>query len=81
MTSRGFGEKEFERVAKYIDEAIKICKDTQAALPKEANKLKDFKAKVTSGEVARINELRKEIAEWSCTFPLPVEGWRLEAGI
>ncbi|KAM0667664.1 hypothetical protein ACQRIT_003189 [Beauveria bassiana] len=81
MTSRGFGEKEFQRVAKYIDEAIKICKDTQAALPKEANKLKDFKAKVTSGEVDRINELRKEIAAWCCTFPLPVEGWRLEAGI
>lgn len=81
MTSRGFGEKEFERVAKYIDEAIKICKETQAALPKEANKLKDFKAKVNSGEVERITELRKEIAAWSCTFPLPVEGWRLEAGI
>lgn len=81
MTSRGFGEKEFERVAKYIDEAIKICKDTQAALPKEANKLKDFKAKVFGGEVTRINELQKEIAQWSCTFPLPVEGWRFEAGV
>ncbi|KAJ2966887.1 hypothetical protein NQ176_g9934 [Zarea fungicola] len=81
MTSRGFGEKEFERVAKYIDESIKICKEVQASLPKEANKLKDFKAKVTSGEIERINELRKEIAAWSCTFPLPVEGWRLEAGI
>ncbi|GAB1317549.1 Serine hydroxymethyltransferase, cytosolic [Madurella fahalii] len=81
MTSRGFGEADFERVARYIDESIKICKDVQAALPKEANKLKDFKFKVASGEVARINELKKEISKWSETFPLPVEGWRMDAGI
>ncbi|CAG7556643.1 uncharacterized protein FIESC28_03033 [Fusarium coffeatum] len=81
MTSRGFGEKEFERVAKYIDEAIKICKEEQAALPKEANKLKDFKARVASGEVQKINDYRKEIASWCNAFPLPVEGWRLDASI
>ncbi|KAK4166565.1 putative serine hydroxymethyltransferase [Cladorrhinum sp. PSN259] len=81
MTSRGFGEADFERVANYIDESIKLCKEIQATLPKEANKLKDFKAKVFSGEVARLNELRKEIAEWSSTFPLPVEGWRVDAGL
>ena len=81
MSSRGFGTKDFERVANYIDEAIKICKEVQGALPKEANRLKDFKAKVAGGEVARINELRKEIAAWTSAFPLPVEGWRLDAGI
>lgn len=81
MTSRGFGEKEFERVGQYIVDAIEICKDVQASLPKEANKLKDFKAKVSGGEVEKINELRKEIAAWCNTFPLPVEGWRLDAGI
>ena len=32
----------------YIDQAIKLCKKIQASLPKEANKLKDFKAKVAS---------------------------------
>lgn len=81
MTSRGFGVADFERVASYIDEAIKICKEVQAALPKEANKLKDFKAKVAGGEVEKINSLKKEIAAWSTTFPLPVEGWRVDAGI
>lgn len=81
MTSRGFGVKDFERVADYIVESIKICKDVQASLPKEANKLKDFKAKVAGGQVDRINELRKEIAAWTSAFPLPVEGWRLDAGI
>lgn len=81
MTSRGFGTKDFERVAEYIDTSIKLCKEIQADLPKEANKLKDFRAKVASGEVARINELKKEIAEYCLSFPLPVEGWRMEAGI
>lgn len=81
MTSRGFGDKDFERVAVYIDEAIKICKEVQASLPKPDNKLKDFKAKVTSGEIEKINELRKEISAWTSAFPLPVEGWRLDAGL
>ncbi|EGY17142.1 hypothetical protein VD0002_g3404 [Verticillium dahliae] len=81
MTSRGFGEADFERVATYIDEAIKICKDVQGALPKEANKLKDFRAKVAGGEVAKINDLRQEIAAWCQGFPLPIEGWRMDAGL
>ncbi|KAH0559087.1 hypothetical protein GP486_004338 [Trichoglossum hirsutum] len=72
MTSRGFGEEDFKRVAGYIDQCIKIAKDVQASLPKEANKLKDFKAKVASGEVPEILNLRKEIAPWASTFPLPV---------
>ena len=46
--------------------------------PKADNKLKDFKAKVAGGEVAKINEMKKEIATWASSFPLPVEGWRLE---
>lgn len=81
MTSRGFGTADFERVASYIDAAIKICLDVQASLPKEASKLKDFKAKVASGEVAQINALKTEIAAWSSGFPLPVEGWRTDAGL
>ncbi|KAI5922923.1 serine hydroxymethyltransferase [Camillea tinctor] len=81
MTSRGFGEEAFEKVAEYIDQSIKICKEVQAALPKEANKLKDFKAKVASGEITKINDLKKEISSWCISFPLPVEGWRMDAGI
>lgn len=81
MTSRGFGTADFDRVAGYIDQAIKLCKEVQGALPKEANKLKDFKAKIAGGEVEKIGALKKEIKEWSTTFPLPVEGWRADAGI
>jgi glycine hydroxymethyltransferase len=78
MTSRGFGEEHFKKVADYIDQCIKICKEVQAALPKPDNKLKDFKAKVSGGEVEKINAMHKEIASWAGSFPLPVEGWRVE---
>lgn len=81
MTSRGFGTADFERVAEYIVQAIHICKEVQGELPKEANKLKDFKAKVASGEVAKINALKQEVKQWASNFPLPVEGWRMDAGI
>ncbi|KAI9680807.1 MAG: Serine hydroxymethyltransferase, cytosolic [Caeruleum heppii] len=72
MTSRGFGEEHFKRIADYIDQLIRITQDVQASLPKEANKLKDFKAKVGGGDVPAILKLRKEISEWALTFPLPV---------
>ena len=72
MTSRGMSEEDFKRVAGYINQAIDICKDVQSKLPKEANKLKDFKAKVASDSVPEILSLRKEIGEWASTYPLPV---------
>ena len=72
MTSRGMGEDDFKRIAGYIDQAINLCTKIQSELPKEANKLKDFKAKVASESVPEILELRKEIAGWASTYPLPV---------
>ncbi|KAI9823303.1 MAG: Serine hydroxymethyltransferase, cytosolic [Thelocarpon impressellum] len=72
MTTRGFGEADFAKIANYMDRCIRIAKDVQGKLPAPANKLKDFKAKVASGEVAEILALRKEVAAWASTFPLPV---------
>lgn len=72
MSTRGMGEEDFKRIARYVVTCIGIGKDVQAKLPKEANKLKDFKAKVASGEVQEINDLKKEIAAWAGSFPLPV---------
>lgn len=72
MTSRGMGEEDFKRIANYIVEVIHLCKKIQSELPKEANKLKDFKATVASEQVPEILKLRKDIAGWASTFPLPV---------
>lgn len=72
MTSRGMGEKDFAQIAGYIDRCIKIAKSIQAELPKEANKQKDFKAKLAAGGVSEIDALKTEIKQWAVTFPLPV---------
>lgn len=72
MTTRGFGGEEFKRVAGYFDSLIKLAKKIQSELPKEANKQKDFRAHVLSGNVPELQALKKEISEWASTFPLPV---------
>lgn len=74
MTTRGAGEEDFKRIAQFIDGSVKLCKKIQAKLPKENNKLKDFKEKVASGQVPEINEAKQAIATWASTFPLPVSG-------
>lgn len=74
MSSRGMGEEDFKRIAGYIDTSIKLCQQIQSELPKEANKLKDFKAKVAAGTVPELQKLKQEIAAWAGTYPLPT-GW------
>ncbi|KAK3671420.1 Serine hydroxymethyltransferase, cytosolic [Recurvomyces mirabilis] len=73
MTSRGMGEKDFERIAGFIDRCVKLASKIQKELPKEGNKLKDFKAVVQrKGTVEEIVEMKGEIAGWAGTFPLPI---------
>jgi glycine hydroxymethyltransferase len=72
MTSRGMGEEDFTKIAGYFDKSIGLVKEIQNSLPKEANKLKDFKAKVAAGDNETINSLKKEVSAWASTFPLPV---------
>lgn len=74
MTTRGLGEADFARVVTYIDKAIKLAIEVQKGLPKDANKLKDFKAKVAaeSASGTEFTELKNEIASWVKDFPLPV---------
>lgn len=71
MTSRGLGEQDFDRIADYVDKCIKVAQKVQSELPKEANKQKDFKAKIVGGDVEGIKELKSEIIAWASTFPLP----------
>ena len=72
MSSRGMGEDDFRKIAYYIDVCIEICKNVQHQLPREANKQKDFKARIASGEVEEINRLKSEISAWAGSFPLPL---------
>ncbi|KAI5806327.1 cytosolic putative serine hydroxymethyltransferase [Geopyxis carbonaria] len=70
-TTRGFGEEDFKRVAQYFDQLIKLTRTLQDSLPKEANKLKDFRAKLAEG-VPEVEAIRQEVKAWASTFPLPV---------
>ena len=72
MSSRGMGEDDFKKIASYIDVCIDICKNVQNQLPREANKQKDFRAKIASGKVEEINRLKEEISAWAGSFPLPL---------
>lgn len=73
MTTRGFEKEDFVKVAKYIERAVDIAKEVkQAALDKgEKTKLADFKAQAEQHK--DIADLKKEVTEWSLTFPVPGE--------
>ncbi|KAG7699101.1 hypothetical protein KL930_002112 [Ogataea haglerorum] len=71
MTSRGLSEEDFVKIVGYIDRAIKIAKNVQSSLPIEANKLKDFKAKIGQGS-EELAALKQEISDWAGQFPLSV---------
>jgi glycine hydroxymethyltransferase len=72
MTTRGFTEPEFVKIVEFIDRAIQVAAQIQKSLPKEANKLKDWKAKIGDGsEYPELVQLRKEINELAGKYPLP----------
>lgn len=71
MTTRGMGEDDFHRIVQYIDKAVKYAEATQKSLPKEANRLKNFKAKIDEGS-DELTALKKEIYNWAGEYPLPV---------
>ncbi|QLQ79310.1 hypothetical protein HG537_0B06580 [Torulaspora globosa] len=71
MTTRGMGEDDFRKIVHYINEAVNFARETQQSLPKEANRLKDFKAKVDEGS-EKLAQLKEEIYNWAGEFPLPV---------
>jgi glycine hydroxymethyltransferase len=72
MTTRGLGEEDFKRIVTYIDKAVKYCVDLQQSLPKEANRLKDFKAAAARDENGALKSIKDEISAWAKQFPLPV---------
>jgi glycine hydroxymethyltransferase len=70
LTTRGFNEEDFERVADLVDRGVKIAADLKARTPQPA-KLKDFKAFVKSQTFPEIEQLKKEVNEFALSFPMP----------
>lgn len=66
LTSRGFDEADFVKVAVFVDRAVKMTKDL---LPKHGPKLKDFKAAILANPPAELTALKAEVEEFSDSFP------------
>jgi len=77
MTTRGCNEEDFRTIARFIDQAIKICLDVQA---KKGKKLKDFENGLA--ENAEIKKLKSEVEAWASKFgypePMQASGWSEE---
>ncbi|KAI8888343.1 SHMT-domain-containing protein [Backusella circina FSU 941] len=68
MTSRGFKQDDFVKVANFIDRAVQIAQEEKAKV--QGKKLADFKNHIGDGSaIASIQDLKKEITEFASTFP------------
>ena len=80
MTTRGFAEGDFGRVADIVDRAVAIAvrvdkaarKDVEEKGLKGAGRLRTFLDYLGDGETdSEIVQLRSEVADWVGTYPLP----------
>jgi len=66
LTSRGFTEKDFDKVAEFLDRVVKICVVVQE---KAGKKLTDFVAALETNEELKV--VKKEVEEFSQKFAFP----------
>ncbi|KAK4654048.1 Cytochrome B translational activator protein cbs2 [Podospora pseudocomata] len=84
MTTRGFQEEDFARVADIVDRSVTIAVRVDKAARKAAEekgegktagKVKTFMEFLGDGETdTEIVQLRSEVADWVGTYPVPWEG-------
>ncbi len=66
MTTRGFTEEDFDKVAEYLDRGLKIALKIQE---KSGKKIKDFETALKDSE--ELVALRKDVANFAKPFPYP----------
>lgn len=68
MTSRGFKEADFVKIADFIDRAVKITQEEKGKA--NGKKLADFKDHIGDGSaISSIQDLKKEVSDFASTFP------------
>jgi glycine hydroxymethyltransferase len=69
LTSRGFQEADFKKVAEFFDRAVSIA--VKLAKTEKGKKLKDFKEMCAVGPSVdpELEKLRHEVMDFACTFP------------
>lgn len=72
LTSRGFLENDFRKVAEFIHRGFQLTVEIQSSLSPKAT-LKDFKEKLAGDAKfqAKIGEVRAEVEAFSGKFPMP----------
>ena len=72
LTTRGFIEQDFEKVADFIHRGVEIAKSIKEATPQPA-KLADFVAFANSEGPSRpdVQALKQEVEEFASVFPMP----------
>lgn len=73
MTTRGFLGEEFEKVADYIDKAVKIAIDLKAKEQGETPKEKLANFKKIAAESPEVQKLDKEVVDFVSKYPVPGE--------
>ena len=72
LTTRGFREADFVKVADFIDRGVKIAQACKAATP-APGKLKEFGAYLAAegGQRQDVQQLRAEVEGFARSFPMP----------
>jgi len=72
LTTRGFKEEDFRRVADFIDRGVKIALELKASTP-APGKLKDFSAHANSAgaNMDQVEQLKTEVEAFATSFPMP----------
>jgi len=70
LTTRGFGEKDFKKVAEFLDRAVKIAVAIQ---DKHGKALKDFVPALDESE--DLKQLEEDVHDFASVFPMPGVGF------
>ena len=65
LTTRGFAEQDFVKVAEFVDRAVKIAADVKS----KTKKLKDFRDYLDTTTVPELVALRQEVEAYAASFP------------
>eukprot|EP00210_Caulerpa_lentillifera_P009090 g8671.t1 len=70
LTTRGFLEQDFEKVAEFVDRGVMITKDLAEKAKKAIGpKVKDFKQYLDENSSPEIEQLGKEVTSYAMQFP------------
>jgi len=70
LTTRGFLEQDFEKVAEFVDRGVMIAKDLKEKAEKAVGpKVKDFKQYLDDNNPTEIQELGNDVMSFAKQFP------------